>query len=62
MVKSKTKEEWDTAYSGTKLVLRRDPKLISIFNAVFINPTYYAGYYLRQFEGNLGKRGDTHAE
>jgi hypothetical protein len=57
-------EEWENAYScGAELVQEAKPQMLSSLNAIYNNPSQFAGYYLRGIiEGNLLMNGDAAAE
>jgi hypothetical protein len=64
MTTCSTVQEWDFAQhkSAAKLVLADDPEKCSKLDSIHNNPNYYDGYVLKEMEGSLGKRVDSHAE
>ncbi len=46
----------------SSLAAQSTPRSLSALNAIYNNPTKYAGFYLRSTEGNLHMNGDVSAE
>ena len=62
MLESSNKDTWDSSYKQAISNLRGSSALIEKVRDIYDNPSYYAGYHLVQTVGNLGKKGDSHAE
>jgi len=62
MLLSDTKQQWDKAYGAALDFVITDPQKREILYAIYDNPSYYAGYYLKSIEGNLGLLGSVSAE
>ena len=62
MLLSKTKEEWDKAFSEAKQILLPFPRKLSLLQNIYNNPTYYSGYVTRKIIGNLNLNGTVFAE
>ena len=54
MFMSSTVEQWDRAYDEGKVLLKNKPKRLSPLGSIHDNPEYYAGYYTRGMNCNLG--------
>ena len=62
MLRSHTKEQWDLLYHKALREIEGDPSKIDELIKIGNNPEYYAGYYLREIEGNMNCLGDAPAE
>jgi hypothetical protein len=62
MLKSKTKEEYKLSFDIAMETARSDPLKASYIEKIFNNPQYYAGYYLKEIDGNLQMMGSAPAE
>jgi hypothetical protein len=62
MLLSRTLEEWYNAYTCGVELVQSKPRMLSSLNAIYNNPSQFAGYYLRGIEGNLLMNGDVAAE
>ena len=57
MLLSKTIQKWDEANNQALKVIVGDPHSISIVMAIYQNPSYYEGYYLKGIEVNMDVLG-----
>ena len=62
MLLSKTIQEWDETYNQAVKVLEANPNSVSILLAIHQNPSYYAGYYLKEIKGNTDHLGSVTAD
>ena len=62
MTDSKNREQWDKAYQSVKNKIRHKPLMVDNLDAIYSNPEYYAGYYLKQIPGNMLLMGDVPSE
>ena len=62
MLLSDTKQQWDKAYGDALDFVIIDLQKRETLYAIYDNPSYYAGYYLKSIEGNLGILGSVSAE
>ena len=62
MLLSKTKEEWDKAFSEAKEILVPYPTKLSLLQNIYDKPKYYSGYITRHIIGNLNLNGTVFAE
>ena len=62
MLLSRTQEDWENAYSCGAELVHTKPRMMSSLNAIYNNPSQFAGYYLCAIEGNLCMNGDVAAE
>jgi hypothetical protein len=62
MLKSRTKEEYKLSFDIAMETVLEDPRQQSYIEKIFNNPQYYAGYHLRQMNGNLKMMGSAPAE
>jgi hypothetical protein len=57
-----SKDEWETSYSSAKTFLLNDAKKFSALEEIYLNPSHYAGWFLKKIEGNLFLNGLVPAE
>ena len=57
-----TMEEWNQAYLDASEMLVGDAQKHSYLDQIINDPGYYAGWHLRQVEGNLDALGSVPAE
>ena len=62
MLLSRSEEQFDQCYADAKKYLINDPDKLKKLDVIKNNPSYYAGYYLRQYRGNIGVNGDASSE
>ena len=62
MLLSQTKSEWDVAFIQAKEHVVNYPRKMELLQSIYDNPKYYAGYTIREIDGNLGLNGSTMAE
>ena len=62
MLLSRSKEEYDRCFMLAATALKDDPVKAEILNKINENPSYYAGYYLRDRVGNLNMHGSQGSE
>ena len=62
MLNSDTKEQWDICYNKALKVIEADPRVVEKLVHIGQSESYYAGYYLKNIEGNLGLRGSSPVE
>ena len=62
MLTCHTQAQWDLLYNKALREIDNDPDKVDKLIAIGHNPEYYAGYYLKGIEGNMGYLGSTHAE
>ena len=62
MLESKKRREFNTAMSHAKEKVKYVTHCLEKLHDIERNASYYAGYYIVEKGGSLGKRGDAHAE
>jgi hypothetical protein len=62
MLKSKTQEEWNSAFQNAEQLTCFLPSLVEKLETIHDSPQYYAGYYLQEMDGILGRNGSAPAE
>ena len=54
--------EWHFAYKNARLLIANHPTKVDKLDAIFNNPSYYAGYYLNNIKCHLDLKGSAPAE
>ena len=62
MISSPDKKVWISSYKSIAKYLQLDPIKLEKLDNIYNNPGYYAGYFLRNIEGNRVFRGSVPAE
>ena len=62
MLRCFTKQQWDLLSDKALRAIGNDPRKVDKLISIRHNEKYYAGYYLRDIEGNLDCRGSSPAE
>ena len=62
MLLSSTEDQWDQAYFGARKLISTEPTKVEKLDAIYKNPEYYSGYFLRKIPCNMKLRGSTPAE
>jgi hypothetical protein len=57
-----TEEEWKNSYHSAKRLLLHDAEKYSALEAIYKKPSHFAGWFLRNIEGNLFVNGSVPAE
>ena len=57
-----SKEEWEDSYTSAKQYLLGDANKFSSLEQIYKDPSHYAGWYLKNIEGNLLLNGSVPAE
>jgi hypothetical protein len=57
-----SKDEWEMSYSSAKTFLLNDAEKFSALEEIYLNPSHYAGWFLKKIEGNLFLNGSVPAE
>lgn len=62
MLTSFSETEWTEAYKAARVELSSDLSKLQKLDEIYNNPSYYAGWKLREIKGNLGIQGSVAAE
>jgi hypothetical protein len=62
MLLSCTKDEWRFSYRKAREAVKEFPLMVEKLEQIYNNPSYYAGYYLKNIVGNLTLLGSVPAE
>ena len=62
MLLSETIYRWDEAYNQAVKVLEAIQNSVLILTAIYQNPSYYAGYYLKRIKGRMDNLGSVIAD
>lgn len=62
MLSSLTKHNWDNAYLSARDKISEYPDKIKILDAIYNDPKYYSGYYLRTIHRNMTLHDNSPAE
>ena len=62
MLLSCTKDEWSFSYRKAREAVKEFPLMVEKLEEIYNNPSYYAGYYLKNIVGNLTLLGSVPAE
>ena len=62
MLMSPEEEVWNRAYESICKVVENDTHKMVLLDEIYDNPGYYAGYHLKQIEGNIKLNGSVPAE
>ena len=59
---SSTEDQWDQAYFGARKLISTYLTKVEKLDAIYKNPEYHSGYFLRKIPCNMKLRGSTPAE
>lgn len=62
MLLSDRKDDFEQCYINATNYVKNDPEKLAKLDVIKDNPSYYAGYYIRQITGNLEIKGDVSSE
>jgi hypothetical protein len=57
-----TKDEWEVSYSSAKTHLLNDAEKFSALEEIYQDPSHYAGWFLKEIEGNVFLNGSVPAK
>jgi hypothetical protein len=57
-----TKEQWENSFTSAKKHLLHDADKFSLLEKIYKDPSHYAGWFLKNIEGNLDLHGSVPAE